>query len=79
MTCLLLVFHRLLLFVLMLNNRDSTPTIPSVNDYWNNDEIYHYSPIAMTVSVNFTAISISWTIVQVAPPGSPGYNRLGKV
>ena len=57
--------------------------LPSVDDYWKNDEVYHYSPIAGRISRNrFRELHRYLHFVDnstLAPPGSPEYDRLGKV
>ena len=57
--------------------------LPSVDDYWKNDEVYHYSPIAGRISRNwFRELHHYLHFVDnstVAPPESPEYDRLGKV
>ena len=57
--------------------------LPSIYDYWKKDEIFHYSPVASRISrdrffelhryLHFTDNSL------LSPPGSPGYDKLGKV
>ena len=57
--------------------------LPSIYDYWKKDETYHYSPIASRIIrerffelhqyLHFTDNS------TLVPPGSPEYNKLGKV
>lgn len=57
--------------------------LPSIYDYWQRDEIYHYSPVASRISrdrffelhryLHFADNS------SLAPPGSPEYDKLGKV
>ena len=52
-------------------------------DYWKNDELYHYSPIANRISRNrFLEISRFLHFVDndtLSCPGSDNYDRLGKV
>ena len=57
--------------------------LPSIYDYWKRDEIYHYSPIASRISRDrffelhrYLHFADNATL---APPGSPDYNKLGKV
>ena len=57
--------------------------LPSIYDYWKKDEIYHYAPIASRISrdrffklhryIHFCDNS------SLAPPGSPEYDKLGKI
>ena len=57
--------------------------LPSIYDYWQRDEIYNYSPVASRITrdrffelhryLHFADNS------TLAPPGSPEYNKLGKV
>jgi hypothetical protein len=57
--------------------------LPSLYDYWKNDEVYHYSPIAGKISRNrFHELHRYLHFVDnstLSPPGSPDYDRLGKV
>ena len=57
--------------------------LPSLYDYWKNDEVYHYSPIADKISRNrFHELHRYLHFVDnstLSPPGSPDYDRLGKV
>ena len=57
--------------------------LPSIDDYWKNDKLYHYSPIAGRISCNwFRELHRYVHFVDnstLAPPGSPEYDRLGKV
>ena len=57
--------------------------LPSIDDYWKNDEVYHYSPTAGRISHNrFRELHRYLHFVDnstLAPPGSPEYDRLGKV
>ena len=59
--------------------------LPSLYDYWKNDEVYQYSPIARQISCNrFLELHRYLHFVDnstLSPPGSPEseYNRLGKV
>ena len=57
--------------------------LPSLYDYWKNDEVYHYSPIASRISRNrFLELHRYLHLVDnstLSPPGSPEYDRLGKV
>ena len=57
--------------------------LPSLYDYWKNDEVYHYSPIARWISRN-RILELHHYLHFVdnstlSPPGSPEYDRLGKV
>ena len=57
--------------------------LPSLCDYWKKDSIFHYSPIADKITrdrfldihryLHFNSKS------SLADPGTPGYNKLGKV
>ena len=57
--------------------------LPSIYDYWKKNDTYHYSPIASRITrdrffelhryLHFADNS------TLAPPGSPEYNKLGKV
>ena len=57
--------------------------LPSLCDYWKKDSIFHYSPIADKITrdrfldihryLHFNSNS------SLADPGTPGYNKLGKV
>ena len=57
--------------------------LSSIYDYWKKDEIFHYSPVASQISrdrffelhryLHFEDNS------TLSPPGSPDYDRLGKV
>ena len=57
--------------------------LPFIYDYWKKDEIFHYSPVASPISrdrffelhryLHFEDNS------ALSPPGSPDYDRLGKV
>ena len=57
--------------------------LPSFDGYWKNDKVYHYSPIAGRISRNrFRELHCYLHFVDnstLAPPGSPEYDRLGKV
>ena len=57
--------------------------LPSLYDYWKNNEVYHYSPIASKISRNrFLQLHRYLHFVdnsKVTPPGSPEYDRLGKI
>ena len=57
--------------------------LPSLYDYWKNDEVYHYSPVADKISRNrFHEIHRYLHFADnstLSPPGSPDYDRLGKV
>ena len=56
---------------------------PSLYDYWKNDPYYHYTPIADRISRDrFMDISRYLHFVDnvtLALPGTPQYDRLGKV
>ena len=58
-------------------------SLPSLDDYWRKNPVYHYSPVADKISRDrFTDISRYLHYADnftLAPPGSPGYDRLGKV
>ena len=50
-------------------------------DYWKNDEVYHYSPVADKISCNrFHEIHRYLHFADnstLSPPGSPDYDRAG--
>ena len=57
--------------------------LPRTEDYWKKDAIYHYTPIANRISRErfrelhkFLHFANNTTL---APPGTPGYDKLGKV
>ena len=57
--------------------------LPSMYDYWKKDEIFHYSPAARRISRDrffelhrFLHFKDNSTL---SPPGTPEYDRLGKV
>ena len=56
--------------------------LPSLYDYWKNDEVYHYSPITSKISCNrLLELHRYLHFVDnstLSPPGSPEYDRLGK-
>ena len=57
--------------------------MPSLCDYWKKDDMYHYAPIASRISRDrFFELSRYLHFADnstLAPPGSPEYNKLGKV
>ena len=57
--------------------------MPSIYDYWQKDEVYHYSPIANRISPKrFFEIHcfIHFANNATLPPsGSSGYDKLGKI
>ena len=57
--------------------------LPNIYDYWKKDETYHYSPIASRITRDrFFELYRFLHFVDnstLAPPGSPDYNKLGKV
>ena len=57
--------------------------LPSLCDYWKNDTLYHYAPVASRMSRNrFLDISRYLHFADnsnLAPSGSPEYNKLGKI
>ena len=57
--------------------------LPSLYDYWKNDEVYHYSLVADKISRNrFHEIHRYLHFADnstLSPPGSVDYDRLGKV
>ena len=57
--------------------------LPSTDDYWKNDEVYHCSPTAGQISRNsFHELHRYLHFVDnstLASPRSPEYDRLGKV
>ena len=58
-------------------------SLPSLNDYWKNDLVYRYSPVASRISRRrFLEVSRYLHFASnssLAPPGSPNYNKLGKI
>lgn len=57
--------------------------MPSKYDYWQRDEVYHYSPIAERISQK-RFFEIHFYIhfannATLSPPGSSGYDKLGKI
>ena len=58
-------------------------SFPSVEDYWRKSEVYHYSPIAGRISRDrFREINRYLHFADnstLSAPGSPSYDRLGKV
>ena len=56
---------------------------PSISDYWSKNPVYRYPPIADRISRDrYREISRYLHFVDnttLAPPGTEGYNRLGKV
>ena len=57
--------------------------LPSLYDYWKNDEVYHYSPIPDKISRNrFHELHRYLHFVDnstLSPPGSPDYDWLGRI
>ena len=57
--------------------------LPSLADYWSKDSTFRYSPVADRISRDrFLEIHRYLHLVDnstLAPPGSPEYNKLGKV
>ena len=57
--------------------------LPSIYDYWKKDDTYHYSPIASRITRDrFFELHQYLHFVDnstLVPPGSPEYNKLGKV
>ena len=57
--------------------------LPALRDYWQKDEIFHYSPIARRISrdrfMELTRYLHFADNSSLAPPGTPGYDKLGKV
>lgn len=57
--------------------------LPSVEDYWRRDPLLHYAPIADRIPRDrFRELSRFLHFVDsetLLPPGSPGYDRLGKI
>ena len=57
--------------------------LPSIADYWKRDEIFHYAPVARRISRNrFFELQRYLHFADnstLATPGTPGYNRLGKI
>ncbi len=58
-------------------------SLPSLEDYWKEDKVYHYRPVADKIPrARFREISRYTHYVDnstLSLPGSPGYDRLGKV
>ena len=58
-------------------------SLPAIYDYWKKDPIYHYAPIADHISRDrFREIGRYLHYADnstLSPPGSPDYDRLGKV
>ncbi len=58
-------------------------TLPSIEDYWKKNPVYHYAPIADRISrERFREISryLHFTDnTTLAPRASPQYDRLGKI
>ena len=56
---------------------------PSISDYWSKNPVYRYPPIADRISRDrYREISRYLHFVDnttLAPPGTEGYDRLGKV
>ena len=57
--------------------------LPSLLDYWKNDVIFHYIPVASRISRNrfvdlqkYLHFADNTTLVS---PGCEGYNKLGKI
>lgn len=57
--------------------------LPSIYDYWKKDETFHYSPVASRISRDrFFELHRYLHFVDnssLSPPGTPAYNKLGKV
>ena len=57
--------------------------LPALFDYWKNDPLFHYSPVASRISRRrFVELSKYLHFVDnssLALPGSPNYNKLGKI
>lgn len=57
--------------------------LPSIADYWKKDEVCHYAPISRRISRNrFFEIQRYLHFADnstLAAPGTPEYNRLGKI
>ena len=57
--------------------------LPSIADYWKLDEVFHYSPVARRISrKRFFELQRYLHFADnstLAPPGTPEYNRLGKI
>ena len=57
--------------------------LPSLYDYWKKDEVYNYSPVASRISRNRFLELHRYLHFEdnstLSPPGSPEYDRLGKV
>lgn len=57
--------------------------LPSLYDYWRKDRVYRYSPVASRISRSrFLDLSRYLHFADnssIPPPGTPGYNKLGKI
>ena len=57
--------------------------LPTIQDYWNKDAVFYYSPVANKITRDrFLDLNRYLHFVDnstLAPPGSPGYDKLGKV
>ena len=57
--------------------------LPSIYDYWQKEDIYHYSPVASKISQDrFFEFHRYLHFVDnssLSPPGSPDYDKLGKI
>ena len=57
--------------------------LPRIEDYWKKDAIYHYTPVANRISrERFRELHKFLHFVNnssLAPPGTPGYDKLGKL
>ena len=57
--------------------------LPSTHDYWKRDEVTHYAPVARRISRNrFFEIQRYLHFADnstLAAPGTPEYNKLGKI
>ncbi len=57
--------------------------LPSIYDYWQKDEVFHYSPVASRISRDrFFEIHRYLHFADnstLAAPGTPAYDKLGKI
>lgn len=57
--------------------------LPAIQDYWKTTNIFHYMPVASRISrTRFFELHRYLHFVDnstLSPPGSPGYDRLGKI
>ena len=57
--------------------------LPTIRDYWNKDAVFYYSAVANKITRDcFLDLNRYLHFIDnsmLAPPGSPGYDKLGKV